>query len=259
MWSVKYVIALIYLSVILFPVLVRAVDHNNLDEGRPIRLEDAYPIAYGELSAETGVGVQHNRQSPNRVTFPVELLYGAYWNLQLGLGSTFATDPKAIDEPEKSGDLRLSALYNFNQETLRLPALSTKLTLEFPTGVRSPGVDTILTGIMTRSFGSLRTHINAGYTFIRDANSGRRDGRYEFVLGAQYPLGRPHSFNTTLLADLFTEQSTKYGKRNPSGVEIGLRQQLAPLVVADIGVGTAFVGPAERTPLFATLGLSVGF
>jgi hypothetical protein len=97
---------------------VWATDHNNLDEGRPLRIEDAYPIAYGEVSAETGVRFTHNRQSPDRFAFPVELLYGAYWNLQLGIGSTPATQPRTIDEAEKSGDLRTFALYNFNQETV---------------------------------------------------------------------------------------------------------------------------------------------
>src|SRR6266404_5144186 len=33
--------------------VAEAVDHGNLDEGRPLRLEDAYPIAHGEISVET--------------------------------------------------------------------------------------------------------------------------------------------------------------------------------------------------------------
>ena len=94
-----------------------AVDHNNLDEGRPLQMEDAYPIAYGELSAETGVRSSHNRHGDDRVAFPLELLYGAYWNFHLGLGSTLATSPQTIDDPEKSGDLHVFGLYNLNQET----------------------------------------------------------------------------------------------------------------------------------------------
>ncbi len=241
------------------PASVLAIDHNNLDEGRPLRMEDAYPIAYGELSAEAGAGVQKNRRGPDRALFPLEVLYGAYWNLHVGLGTILATDPRAIDAPGKSGDLRAFALYNFNQETLRLPAFSTKLSLEFPTGVRSRGVDTTLTGITTRSFGPLRTHVNAGYSFIGNVAAGQRNGRYAFVLGAQYPLGYPHSFNTTLLADVFTEQSIRRNASNSSGMEVGVRQQVAPLLVADFGIGAEFVGPAARTPLFAMLGLSLGF
>jgi hypothetical protein len=42
---------------------VWAVDHNNLDEGRSLRIEDAYPIAYGELAVEAGAGFQYNRRT----------------------------------------------------------------------------------------------------------------------------------------------------------------------------------------------------
>jgi hypothetical protein len=49
---------LVFLVSLLAPPQVFAVDHNNLDEGRPTRLEDAYPIAYGELSTESGVGAE---------------------------------------------------------------------------------------------------------------------------------------------------------------------------------------------------------
>ena len=236
-----------------------AVDHNNLDESRPLRLEDAYPIAYGELSVETGARFSLNRQNPDRVAFPMELLYGAYWNLQLGLGSTLATEPRTIDEAEKSGDLRTFVLYNFNQETLRLPAFAVKVSVDFPTGMHSQGVDTELKGILTRSFGQIRTHLNAGYEFIGNAADGERNGRYELVLGAQYPVRYRHFLNTTVLADVFTQQAVHIGESNPTGVEIGIRKQVAPLTVLDVGVGTEFAGPAERTLFFAMVGVSVGF
>ncbi len=236
-----------------------AIDHNNLDEGRPLRFDDAYPIAYGELSAETGARFALNRHQTDRFAFLLEVLYGAYWNLHVGVGSTLSTQPRTIDESEKSGDLRTFALYNFNQETLRLPALAVKLNLDLPTGVRSHGVDTTLTGIVTRSFGPARAHLNVGYEFIGSASDGGRDGRYNVVLGAQYPLGYPRHFDTTLLADIFTQQTVRSGAANPAGVEVGIRRQIAPLVIIDAGVGTEFTGPAERTSFFATTGVSVGF
>src|SRR5437867_2535862 len=96
--------------------IAEAIDHTNLDEGRPLRLEDAYAIAHGEISVETGAGFTLLERGPHRGLFPVEILYGALPNLQLGLGSTLLTDPGASDDRPKSGDLRASALYNFNQE-----------------------------------------------------------------------------------------------------------------------------------------------
>ena len=201
----------------------------------------------------------HNRHGDDRAAFPLELLYGAYWNLHLGLGSTLATSPRSIGDPEKSGDLRLFGLYNLNQETLRIPALAVKLTLDFPSGMRSRGVDTELKGILTRTVGHGRVHLNAGYQFIGHARHAERSGRYEVVLGAQYPWGYPRSFTTTVLADVFTRQATRFDETNNSGVEIGVRRQIAPSVIVDAGIGTECVGPSERDLFFATVGVSFGF
>jgi hypothetical protein len=249
----------LFLSLFIPAAPTWAVDHNNLDEGRPLQMEDAYPIAYGELSAETGVRGSHNRHEDDRVAFPIELLYGAYWNLHLGLGSTLATSPQTIDDPEKSGDLRLFGLYNLNQETLQIPALAVKLTLDFPSGIRSRGVDTELKGILTRTVGHGRVHLNAGYQFIGNAYDAERNGRYEVVLGAQYPWGYPRSFTTTVLADVFTRQAIRFNETNNSGVEIGMRRQIAPAIILDAGIGTECVGPSERDLFLATVGVSFGF
>ena len=120
-------------------------------------------------------------------------------------------------------------------------------------------MDTKLTGIMTRSFGPARAHVNVGYEFVGSAGDGERDERYTVVLGAQYPLGYPRHFDTTLLADIFTQQAVRSRETNPSGIEVGIRRQIAPLVIIDAGVGTEFTGPAERRSFFATAGVSVGF
>jgi hypothetical protein len=58
-----------------------AVDHKNLDEGRPRRLDDAYAVASGEWNVEAGAGFTLERRGPERGVFPVEVLYGAYPNL----------------------------------------------------------------------------------------------------------------------------------------------------------------------------------
>jgi len=145
----------LFLSLVLMGIAsgVYAIDHSNLDEGRPVRLEDAYSIASGELAVEAGAGLTIERRGPNQGVFPVEVLYGAYPNLQLGLGTTFSTEPHEGEGQSKFGDLRLSGLYNFNQETLTLPALGIRLTLNFPTGVDSAGVDVKVKGLLTKSVG----------------------------------------------------------------------------------------------------------
>ncbi|HXG05187.1 MAG TPA: hypothetical protein VNO23_17460 [Candidatus Binatia bacterium] len=241
------------------PGVALAVDHKNLDEGRPLRLEDAYSIAHGEIALEVGAAGIFPRRGPDRAVVPVEILYGAFPNLQVSLGTQLSTDPRAIEEPAKSGDLHLAVLYNLNQETLTLPAFGLKGALSLPTGVGSAGVDLELKGIVTRSFGDVSLHFNAGYALLTGTARGERDGRWELVLGASYPIGAPAHTRTTLVADIFAEQSVRRGEDSLVGVEAGVRHQLTPRIVLDAGVSTELAGPADRVPLQVTVGISFGF
>ena len=236
-----------------------AIDHKNLDEGRPLRLDDAYAIASGELAVEVGAGFALERRGPDRGVFPLEVLYGALPNLQLGLGTTLLTDPHEVHEQTKSGDLRVSGLYNVNQETLNLPAFGLKLELNLPTGVDSAGADVEVKGIVTKSIHRLSFHLNAGYAFVSGTTPDERDGRYEITLGASYPVGAPQYTRTTLVADLFTEQGDRRGGSNVFGAEVGFRHQLTQRIVVDAGIGSELAGPADRSSLFVTTGVSVGF
>jgi Putative MetA-pathway of phenol degradation len=235
------------------------IDHKNLDEGRPLRLEDAYAIASGEIAVEAGAGLQLPRRGADQGVFPVELLYGAFPNFQVGLGSTLLTDPHDVNDRPKSGDLHLSGLYNFNQETLDVPAFALKLGVDFPTGVDARGFTVDVKGIVTKSVERLSLHLNAGYAVLTDTRDDEREGRYALALGCSYPVGAPQFTRATLAGDVFAEQSARRGNSTTVGVEIGLRFQLTPRLVGDAGVGTEFAGPSDRSSFFFRAGLSFGF
>ena len=191
--------------------------------------------------------------------FQPQPIIGALNNTQLELSSDVSTDPRSVVGDDKSGNLTVGALYNFNTETLNLLAFAARVQLGFPTGVNAKGVDTAVTGVMTRSFGRWRTHLTVGYTFLGSPQGQERTGPYRVVAAVSYPLGYPTSFRDTIIANVFTRQSDLVGQRNPTGVGIGLRHQVSSRVVADIGIGSELFGPADRSVFFSTLGLSVGF
>jgi len=236
-----------------------AIDHSNLDEDRPLRVEDPYPIATGELAVEAGAGLRVPRRGDTQGLFPIELLYGALPNLQLSLGTTAFTDPQKVDEPIKSGDFRVSALYNLNQETLRLPAFGIRITAHFPTGRNSAGVDVRVKGLITKSWRRLSVHFNAAHEFLSETQPTERRGRHQFVLGASVPVGAPKYTRTTVLGDFFAGQSFRRGASEIVGAEFGVRHQFTPWTVLDAGVGTEFAGPSDRSNFFATVGVSTGF
>ena len=54
-------------------------------------------------------------------------------------------------------------------------------------------------------------------------------------------------------------KGSRRGGSNTVGAELGLRHQLTARIVPDAGIGTEFTGPADRSALFVTTGISVGY
>jgi hypothetical protein len=245
--------------VVLWPIPTWALDHDNLDPNRPIAMEDAYAIPKGEIGLEGGVRFNDRREGKTRVAFQPQIIYGAFHNTQIEIQGDLFTEPATLVGANKSGDLHLGVLYNFNTETLTLPAFAMRVEADLPTGVRSKGIDTQVTGILTRSFGRLRVHLNAGFTAVGAPQGQERNGAYRIVAAVSYPIGYPNRFRETLIVDVYTRQSDLVGQRNNTGIEIGLRHQLSSRVVLDGGIGTEYIGPSDRSALTGTVGLSVGF
>jgi len=247
------------LLVLMVPTVVWALDHDNLDPNRPIAIEDAFVMPHGEIGVEGGVLFNDRKQGKSRFVFQPQLIIGAFANTQLELSSNLSTDPTTVVGDDKSGDLTVGVLYELNTETLNIPAFAVRVGLGFPTGVNSKGVDAELTGVMTRSFGRWRTHLNVGYTFLGSPQGNERSGGYRVVAAVSYPLGYPTSFRDTIIANVFTRQSSSVGQPNPTGIGVGLRHQVSSRIVFDMGLGTEFAGPPDRSLFFSTVGLSVGF
>src|SRR5262249_21464560 len=89
---------------------------------------------------------------------------------------------------------------------------------------------------------------NGGYEFLTDSTRTERDGRYEVALGASYPIGAPKFTRATLVGDVFADQPAARGESTIVGIEAGLRYQLTPSIVWDVGLGTPLAGGAAAAP-----------
>jgi hypothetical protein len=253
------ILAGMLMAIVLGPLRAWALDHDNLDPNRPIQMEDAYAVPKGEIGLESGVRLNDRRAGRTRITFQPQIIYGAFDNTQIEIQGDLFTEPRSVVGANKSGDLHLGLLYNFNTETLTVPAFAMRVEADVPTGVRSKGIDTAVMGVLTRSFDRLRAHLNAGYTVLGSPQGQERRGGYRVVAALSYPIGYPHRFRETLILDVYTRQSDLVGQRNHTGIEFGLRHQLSSRIVVDTGVGTEVLGPTDRSALTGTVGLSVGF
>ena len=97
-------------ALMLTPVPLSALDHDNLDPNRPIGMEDAYAVPKGEIGLEGGVRFNDRRQGRTNVTFQPQIIYGAFDNTQIEIQGDLFTDPHSLVGANKSGDLHLGVL-----------------------------------------------------------------------------------------------------------------------------------------------------
>ena len=239
--------------VLLHSLPVRAADHRNLEENHPTRIEDAYPIAYRSFEFQTRGGYERNGEFGKDIGIAeLELKWGAFKNAHLvfGLPLQFGN---AV-EPDQNGDVVLEGLYNFNVETQFLPAMTLKSEISIPGGSDSNGLGFELMGIATKGWGNNRFHLNAGYHRNNGAESDERTHLYRFGLAFDRPINLDHLFVT----DFFIDQSTLKGDDPIYSFLVGVRKQINPWSVLNLGVGHGF-GGEEAPDLIVSLGFQLNF
>ena len=224
------------------------IDYRNLDDDRPTRIEDAYPTE--RYALELLIPYKVEREGGVTLHASVlELEYGLLWNAQIGLKAPLTTSGLS--------GLRVFALYNFNTESLVLPALSLRTDVMFPVGSLG-GSDTHVTvkGIATRSFGRTRLHLNGAYSFGPDGTPAAVEAAEQWCYGAA--LDRTLFRQSLLLVgEVYALREIKDAPTEVTA-SIGLRWQWRPTAVIDFGVARRLrqnVGPDYAF----TIGISNAF
>jgi hypothetical protein len=238
-----------------------AAQERQLNQGHPVRLDDAFPINAGDATVLTAGSLQLQREGANRGAFALDAQYAILPSTQVSVGSVVTTAPHETSDPG-SGDLTLAGRVTLGRQSDLLPTMATQVGVTLPTGVDSRAVDVELKGLATRSVTvgllPLLLHLNAAAVF-RAAHRGddERLVRYRLVAGTSFAL--PQQATTTLVADVFADQAVTRGEPETVGAELGLRHRLTPRVAVGAAVGTELAGPRDRAPFFATVGVSVDF
>ncbi|RJR54822.1 MAG: meta-pathway of phenol degradation [Desulfobacteraceae bacterium] len=230
--------------------LLHAADHYNLEEGLPVTIEDALPTAYRNREVQGLVRWDHTKEGEEHFRLEPRFEFGLWRNLEAEVTVPFnygsAVDDKGI------GDVEVSALYNFNQETLLFPALSLSGAAIFPTSDEGEGVDTRAKFIATKAIGRSskfhRLHLNVVWNHNTDALHDERDDYYSAIIG----YDRAITADAFLVLDIVREQQ-KEKDQTYNLLEAGIRYQCNPLTVFTFGVGT---GIGDDSPDFRAV---VGF
>lgn len=241
-----------------------AVDHNNLDAGRPLNFDDAEAIAYRERAVEFGGKFISPHQKSPGAEGAMEFLYGfakdthASIDLDPSWGSRANSDERRFDV----GNVALGLFHNFSREVLNLPAFSLRGDVFLPTGRDSSGADVRLRGIMSKTVQQYsRLHLNLDGTFVSDPEAGQRNFVPAFTVGWSRPIGYPRVFTRTLVAEAGVRSAEANGTGPIASLGVGLRQQVTVRSVLDFGVRSDVIGgrSAPRNDVEVIAGYSVSF
>lgn len=232
------------------PQVAAQNDFRNLDRGRPLRVEDAYPIKAREWEVELGTALVGLEGGDLGGAGILELKTGIARNAQFGIEVHGALERVAGASESGLEEFGAHLLYNLNQEGRRSPALSIRVDGSVPgvgeTARNDPAAR--VAAIATRSFGASRVHINAGHSWSAQADG---DLAWEGGLAIDHAAG----VSSRLIAfDVFAQVPN--GQKTRVWIGLGTRLQWSKRAVLDIGVSSRVDEWSEGVP---NLGFTVGW
>lgn len=254
--SVAHVAAFVLalLAVPLIPSRATAqTDYYNTDAGRPITIEDAYPIERRAL--EIQVAPLRLARAPGAVYswgIEPEIAAGLLPRTQFEVGFPISyTDLGAAGRSAGLAGVELSALHNLNVETA-IPALAIAGDVLLPVGGLGPDrAYASVKGIATRTFTWARFHLNGQYTFgdrpHGAGDAGQDAGGHGAVELSRWMGGlavdRTFPLRSLLLsAELVARQPLPTDSELAWDTAAGARFQLSPRVAVDGGAGYRLTG-----------------
>lgn len=253
-------ISLGILASIYIPSPASAVDHNNLDDGRPLSFDDAESVAKGEHSLEFGASLLLPGDRPVGGELDLEYLYGFARNSHLIIGIEPSVGGRVESEKTDfdSGNVSFGVLHNFNREYNNTPAIALRADVALPTGSDSNGIDVRLRGIASKTLRQYdRLHLNLDLDLKTSPDDLERSVIPGIILGYSTPLGYPRRFSQTFVA----ETGIRLNENSENGVNVlvgvGLRQQVGNRSVLDVGL-EGDIATEALSQVKLTVGYSIG-
>jgi hypothetical protein len=230
------------------PAAAAQHDYRNLDRGRPLSTEDAYPVEAGALEVMLPWSVERAARGSAVVLEP-EVTWGILRNAMIGVGA-----PIVLGDDGGLAGLRPFAFYNFNTEGM-IPGVAARLDVTTPVGALG-GEQPIgmLTLILTRSWGTTRLHANGGLAI------GRANGPLEdHPPNESVSVGIDHTLWRRSMVVMADVQRNSVDDASWWVVAAGMRVQATPTTVLDVGVQRRLsrIGPDLQVTAGFTRALSL--
>lgn len=256
MRTTVYGAAVLALLAMATPDVAAQIDYRNLDDDRPVRIEDAYSIERYAFELIIPYAFERERGGVFLHASNLELAYGFLRNAHVGVKVPIAAVRAAGATEWGASGLRAFVLYNFNSDARIFPAFALRADANFPVGSLS-GSETHVAfkAIITRSIGRNRIHLNGAYRFGADGVPAAVESLDRWWAGAAMDriLFRQ---SLLLIGEVYAAQPL-LGTVIEVNASAGLRWQWRPTTVLDLGFSRRL---RQNGPdLALTIGMSNAF
>jgi hypothetical protein len=251
--------------------LAAQTDYYNTDAGRPITVEDAYPVERRAVELQLApLRLERARGGVYHWGVEPEVAVGLLPRTQLEVGFPLAfVEGGGGRRTSGLAGVEVSMLHNLNIETA-LPALAVVGDVLIPAGGLAPErAYASMKGIATKTFPWARFHLNGQYTFGErpgasddapdDAPGGADVGPGATELSrwqAGVAVDRALPLRSLLVTgELLAREPLRTGADVEWNTAAGVRWQLSPRVAGDAGAGYRLTG--HDRGWFATVGAAV--
>ena len=240
--------------------LTAQTDYYNTDSGRPVRIEDAYPVERYAFELQVApLRLERSDEGVYAWEFEPELAYGILPRTNVEVGFPLAFSERDGSEWAAGlGGVDLSVFHNLNVETAGLPAFGITADVLLPVGSFAPDrAYSSVKAIATRTFSFSRFHVNAQYTFGSTPDLEEDVGEASrwmagVAVDKTFPLRA-----ALLIADVYVEEPLHEDEELRWTIEAGTRYQLNPFFSLDAGIGRRLTG--EDQGWFLTVGAARAF
>lgn len=237
-----------------------AQEISNGEAGRPISVEDAFPVSPGSYSGSFDYAFAWRRDGVEYSGPAVSILYGALPGLEVGAETRVLTSPRRnASRGIGSGDLDIHLLGQAVSEARGAPAVALRFDMFLPTGFASHGLNLSPRLLLTKSFDSVRIHANVGTTYVTSLRIGERRSQLFAAVGFDLLPGSSWNTDTLLMADIIARQSVASGGDPSAGIEVGLKQRIGMQTVLYAGAASEIAGEPDRIRFRGILGVTHAF
>ena len=232
------------LSALALPLRAQT-DYYNTDAGRPVSVEDAYPVERHAFELQLApVRLERERGGVYNWEIEPELAYGIFPRTQIEIGFPIRLpDRSAAGDARGLAGLDLSILHNLNVETTTLPALALAVESVLPVGSQAPDdAYASLKAVLTRTYRFARFHVNGRWTW---GPSPTAEGEADELSRWQSGVAVDRTF--PLRSALLIAAATVERPLDPDAdlrwrAEGGVRYQWSPKLALDAGIAKRLTG-----------------